>query len=401
MIENYFQNNEYFRYLKNYYSLDDTASIYGVSRMEIKHSNFLSYILNPDKGTLGTMNIRNLLRIIQKKCINNYKFKKLKLDNVSISNTYIARENHNIDLLITLKINNEDYAIVIENKIESIIHDDQLVRYKNAIKNNYDITEDNTILVFLYSNYQDKKIIKEQESIAKADGYTPITYQNIYEDILLPSLDFSTDIKEMFMITEYIHCLAKNNYDSGDGIMIITRQDRNCLSNLFKEQYMIDLVNNINPTKASNEYTEFYQNNKVLLLMIFNKYRRILMSKDKSNKLISKLDSIMENKKYILHTDVSKPYKGIADLLSNMIAYLNSKFTYDELDEKLNHLYSDPLFVPVKNVFNVDHPKWFTTYNKTILIGNKECYILSAWNSSDYEDLRNKINELNIGVTLE
>ena len=58
-----------------------------------------------------------------------------------------------------------------------------------------------------------------------------------------------------------------------------------------------------------------------------------------------------------------------------MIAKLTAKYDYNELDRMLNNIYSDPLFVPVEDILNVNHPKWFTTHEKIIHIYNKDYYI--------------------------
>ena len=50
-----------------------------------------------------------------------------------------------------------------------------------------------------------------------------------------------------------------------------------------------------------------------------------------------------------------------------MITTLAEKgYTYDDLDNRLNHLYSDPLIVPVKDIQNVNHPRWFTSNKKIV-----------------------------------
>lgn len=115
--------------------------------------------------------------------------------------------------------------------------------------------------------------------------------------------------------------------------------------------------------------------------------------------LVVKLDSIIYGKRYIMN---KTSFRGIGELLKNMITTLAEKgYTYDDLDNRLNHLYSDPLIVPVKDIQNVNHPRWFTNNEKMVDIEGTTYYILSAWNSWDYEELKNKINELDMGITLE
>jgi len=400
MIRDFFDNNHSFCYLKSYYSLSDSAERYGVSRMEIKHSNFLAWILKPENnGNLGTSTIRNLLKLIQSKATTSTIFNKLDLDNVNISDIEIKREKvYNIDLFISMKINNDHYVFIIENKIYAIIHDDQLNRYKNDIQKDSKFANYNIVCAFLYTDYQDEEFLNGQLSEVKKARYTPITYQDIYEGILLPILEFSTNNEFKFIIMEYIHCLASYNSDAGNEIMIITKQDRKCLTNLFKEELMLKFIDEIKTSKKSNEYTDYYKENHSLILMCFNKYRRILLEDATLNEnMIIKLDSIIKNKRYIMNNTL---YKGLASLLVDMFKYLSEKknYTYERLNEIFNQLYPNPLIISEEMLSWVRYPYWYTN---SLLIDNKTYYVLSAWRYDEYEGLKERINLLNMGITLE
>ena len=70
-FESYMKMNVHYEYLQKYYNSEDIASIYGVSKYEIKHSNVLSWILNPKRDeAIDYLPIRNLLKLIQEK--NSY-----------------------------------------------------------------------------------------------------------------------------------------------------------------------------------------------------------------------------------------------------------------------------------------------------------------------------------------
>lgn len=399
MIKYFFDNNDDFRFLKSYYSLSDSAKRYGVARMEIKHSNFLQWTLNPDNtGNLGTKPIRNLIKLIQSKSKESNKFETLDLDKVVLSEIQIKREFYNIDLFITLKIDNEDYAFIIENKVFAPIHNDQLKKYRNTINKDETYSTYNQVYAFLYSNYQDEKFINEQLEKATKERYTPITYQEVYDNVLLPITKFSTSNEQTFIISDYIHCLASYISDAGNEMMIITDRDKECLTNLFKEEQMSNFIDKIIETKESNEYTDFYNENKPLFLMMFNKYRS-LSKQSNDNAVITKLDKILDGKKYVMN---GKSFKGIAELLKAMITTLVEQgYTYQDLDNKLNSL-SDPLFVPVESIDSIEQPKrWYITNDKRVTIEGVECYILSAWYNWEYQELKDNINAFNIGITLE
>ena len=81
MIKDFFNHNDDFRFLKDYYNLSNSAKRYGVERMEIKHSNLLAWILNPSNaGSLGTKPIKDLLKLIQHNTIKDNTFKTLDLN---------------------------------------------------------------------------------------------------------------------------------------------------------------------------------------------------------------------------------------------------------------------------------------------------------------------------------
>lgn len=399
MIKDFFDYNDDFRFLKDYYSLSDSAKRYGVERMEIKHSNLLAWILHPSNtGSLGTKPIKDLLKLIQHNTIEDNTFKTLDLNKAILTDVDIKRESYNIDLLITLKIDGIDYAIIIENKVYSSIHGDQLRNYKTTIAEEQTYSQSTPVCAFLYTNYQDKDYISGQLEQATNEGYTPITYQEVYEQVLLSITKYSTNNEQIFIVADYIHCLASHTTDTGNEMMIITDRDKDCLTNLFKEEQMLTFIDKIRDSKDSNEYTEFYNENKPLFLMMFNKYRVIAIQNNDTS-LVAKLDSVIYGKRYIMN---KTSFRGIGELIKNMITTLVERgYTYKDLDNKLNYLYSDPLIVPVNDIRNVNHPRWFTSNEKTVDIEGTTYYILSAWNSWDYEELTNKINELDIGITLE
>ena len=115
-----------YRYLKKYYNYQDSMNIHGVSRMEIKHSNFLKWLLVPKNNPdLEDFALKKLLILIQKKASLEYgEFSKLDLENANYSyeDEVVEREKDNIDLLIKVNIDNIPYIIIIENKIGAALY---------------------------------------------------------------------------------------------------------------------------------------------------------------------------------------------------------------------------------------------------------------------------------------
>ena len=97
----YMEMNVQFNYLKGYYNSVDFASIYGVERMEIKHSNFLKWLFEPKKNSgekaIEYLPIRSLLKILQNNNQNYDYLNSLNLDDATIEKVKVMREKHDID----------------------------------------------------------------------------------------------------------------------------------------------------------------------------------------------------------------------------------------------------------------------------------------------------------------
>ncbi len=407
-LEKYMERNIHYNYLYRYYNSIDIASIYGIDKMEIKHSNFLKWLLQPkenaDNTAIEYLPIRNLLKILQK---NNkyYEFlNEIDLDRDNITNVHVLREKFNTDLLIFLKIKNETYIITIENKLESPIRmsqssnnndknksqifKDQLEDYKLEIDTNYPNVK-NKIFVFLHPGYQ---INPEQKTIVEKEQYISITYQEIYDNILKEYTELTTDLSIKFIIYHYIHTLSSYSSDNISGGLIVTDEEKKCLEALFKDEEIINMIHSLYNDKQ-NAYREFYNQNKAKFLQLFNKYYNITTEKDALHKEIK---SIIESKSYILN---KKPYKGIGTLLLDLFNTLlngeEKKYSIEDINELIK-LYpeSDPLLVEEDMLKNVKHINWYTANEKTLIYNNKVYYVLSSWKSKEYEDLKEKINSL-------
>ena len=206
--------NVYYEFLKKYYKSDDIATVYGVDKFEIRHSNVLKWILEP-KGdeAIDYLPIRNLLRLIQEK--NSYYkfFNSVDLTTTRIDKVTIQREKYNIDMFITLNINNEDYVIVIENKLESSIHDNQLKVYKDKVQDKYPNYK--KLYVFLYPGNN-----PEQEKEAKENQYIPITYQDVYDKILKVIVELAPNSTLKLIVSYYIHTLCCYETNSLVGLVV-------------------------------------------------------------------------------------------------------------------------------------------------------------------------------------
>lgn len=104
-------------------------SVLGIERMEIRHSNFLAWLLDPS-GThgLGPLFLKRFLRDISlldsPESINE-----IGVRDVNAQRVEVRREWRNIDILLMA----DDLAVCIENKVESSDCLNQLARYRAII----------------------------------------------------------------------------------------------------------------------------------------------------------------------------------------------------------------------------------------------------------------------------
>ena len=105
-----------------------------ITRTEIRHSNILAWILNPNENHgMGDSVIRGFIQHITTMFPDDMDvFDTLLMDYHTFT---IQREWHNIDILAVSL--NEKFVLCIENKIDSVEHDDQLNRYREIIENTY------------------------------------------------------------------------------------------------------------------------------------------------------------------------------------------------------------------------------------------------------------------------
>ena len=165
-----------------------------VANTEIRHSNFLSWLLDPKAN--HNLNEAVLSKFLQEIINSSDNFdESITLDDIGIKNVEIRREWENIDLLIIL----DEYVVCIENKIFSGEHSDQLTRYKNIVETRF--SEKTQIYVYLnpfgYSSFRE------------SDVYLPISYQviiDILENLNLDEID--TTVKSF--IEQYLLTLKRD-----------------------------------------------------------------------------------------------------------------------------------------------------------------------------------------------
>jgi hypothetical protein len=108
-----------------------------IARVEIRHSNFLAFILDPaESHGQGQLFLKAVLMDLLKKAPADLRpLSPIDLDGTDLQGVDVRREWGHIDLLITC--HQPPFVIVIENKVESHEHSDQLSRYRAIIRDQY------------------------------------------------------------------------------------------------------------------------------------------------------------------------------------------------------------------------------------------------------------------------
>ena len=186
-----------------------------ISKNEIRHSNFLSWLLDPSQShKLGDIFLKRFLR----KVFSSEKFGELDqvdVEGMDLTKVEIQREWKNIDILIKLK----NVVVCVENKVLSKEHSNQLVKYKEIIENEF-------------PNFQKTYVYLTPEGDSSEDeseAYEPISYQfivdslerivSVYGESLNEQVknyikDYITIIKRELMGTDKLTELSKKIYQN-------------------------------------------------------------------------------------------------------------------------------------------------------------------------------------------
>ena len=155
---------------------------------EIRHSNFLAWLLNPKENH----NLQgNFLQKFLQQAIN---FNICDVDDLIVQTEYYTNKARRIDILLHSK--KSDFVCVIENKYGSNEHDEQCQHYKDFIENYSRFKEyQHKYYIFLDIEKPDNELLKKA-----LNCYEPITYREVY-NILEAITKSQNDIQENVLQT--------------------------------------------------------------------------------------------------------------------------------------------------------------------------------------------------------
>lgn len=171
--------------------MEKENNIFDFATKELSQDALLCWLIN-------FKNYKNNKKLYKKSIeILNYIFKCKNLQvNIEDYSIEIMQQYNFIDIFILLKDkkNIEKYAIIIEDKKLTSIHDNQIEKYKAKIKNIYkSLIEDNIITVY-YKPYEELEIIKADVIIDREYMLNNIFNNNIDNQIFI---DYKKYLKEI------------------------------------------------------------------------------------------------------------------------------------------------------------------------------------------------------------
>jgi len=279
----------------NKYHVGNIFGITKVSRWELMHSNFIAWVLSPDSS--HAINTYPLLQLIK-----SFEFLKDKPDNDKsrldislirkfynerfIVNASVEREVEHIDILIQVQTPEKVLPILIENKVDSKengkMGDQTKVYYSWGEKTFSDRKKYyEPIYIFLLPTYNQKVIQKEE-------NYLRMTYQELVDYVIEPSMRECGDANSLNNFKVYLQCLSfQADNEKGEYSMAISSEEREILNNFIKENKnllcsVLDELELDDSIKASitstvRDYSSYTFDGKTyskarLVLAVVNKY---------------------------------------------------------------------------------------------------------------------------------
>lgn len=199
-------------------------------RVEVRHSDFLSFLLNPSQSHgLGDTFIKRLLqKALVSSSQQSLKITPVDLDIMDLNELIVFREWQNIDILLLDEGNH--LAVIIENKIYSGEHGEQLKRYRQIVNQHYP----DFLIVGLF--------LTPEGDQPSDESYFPIDYLSICEILtkLTESRAPSIGQDVRVLINHYIQMLRRH-------IVSKSEIEELCRRIYRKHQRAIDMIYEYRP----------------------------------------------------------------------------------------------------------------------------------------------------------
>lgn len=358
-------------------------NILKLSEYEIRHSNFLAWLLDPNENhKLKDLFLKKfIIKILRSYNKYDFKLDYIKLFNYDLSDLVVIREKYNVDLLLISQKNK--FLIIIENKWNSRESKNQLNKYLNTISEKYPLFDIIPVYLTKYGvepsnnkyviiSYEDVYDILDFIVNLKDIDIKVIDVIKQYYDLLKVSLMKDEEISKLCMTIYKEHKIAIdkiNEYATNFDFLKICNlfsKDKNLLGLLdtlkssrywfLPESYLKILpknyIDNWNVSYPICFWFLFLKNEKKIYFTIeIGPFSNQDKRKELINLLVSKLDLKDLNKKLIRVAD-SNEDKKYTRIYTRSIEF-DEWYDDDKIIASLNKLYDEKTVYHVNNIYGV------------------------------------------------
>ncbi len=357
LLENFISENEDLEELESIISVFNIFISLNIHNLEIRHSKFLSWLIDPSETHgLGDYFLKILLiRFCKEARSNNIAtISVFDVDSWDFQDAEVTTEWRHIDLLI--RDDKNKFICIIENKIYSKEHSNQLERYHKIIKSEFP----NYKKMFVYLT-----IDGEPPESEEVEDYIPFSYKEINEliDYVLKNKKRIISREIYIFISHYKEMLRRY-------IMQDSKIQQLC-KNIYKNhKKAIELINEYKPDRLEDIFIMLTDIIKNEGLIIEDSTKSSVKFISQNLDFIPKLGGWTGNIKRIMLFELSNRPEGL-----NMYLYIGPG--NQEIRERLFKiaLNNRNLFNMGRQVFTA---KWKRLYRKSII------------KSKDYQDIDNE-----------
>lgn len=188
----------------------------GAVRSELRHSNFLAYLLSPSRPHgLGAKPLAALIRsVLTRMPAEERPLMALELLANDLDDAIVYRERDNIDVLIELP--SMKLVVAIENKVGSKAGDGQLERYDKRLKASY--PEHRRLMVFLtpdstLPDYEGYVAYDYSDVVSILEGVTSDLFEPVSDETKLIVRHYADMVRRHIVQDERLRALAVTLYE--------------------------------------------------------------------------------------------------------------------------------------------------------------------------------------------
>jgi hypothetical protein len=207
LLDNFVLANEELDQLEQLLDRFNIFDALGCVRQERRHSDFLRFLLDPD-GNHGLGDLF-LKRFLQKAVAGPYghssRIAAAELEAMDLRNTQVLREWNDIDIF--LRNDESRLAVIIENKIDSTEHSDQLNRYFDCVERECA----RWTIIGLY-------LTPDCEDSSEPERYLSVDYKLVHETVqsIIRTRGSSLPANVLLILNDYIEMLRRHLMTESD-----------------------------------------------------------------------------------------------------------------------------------------------------------------------------------------